>query len=815
MRNFIKESGRPAFSDLAGMFWLALATLVFELAYNKIVVVQNYGRLGYIVIGTALLGFAVSGVLLTCSQRLQAVPSERLVPTAALLTAVSMAVAYLFTSTIPLDFTAFFVRPVLTLIFLACWYVGLTLPFFFAGLAICSLLGRGERGIGWLYGADLVGAGLGAIISIPALPLVGGAGTVWLAAVLAAAGAAFFAWRRYPRLGMLNVATGVGLAAVALLVVPRVGVIVHTPKRGFAEDRDAGRILTTRWSRISRIDVADHGDHRMIWFDGGSMQSHMFPFRGDVDDLPAALPRESSAVLPYTIRPRNHALVIASSGGKEVIWALAHGTKQVTAVELDPVVCDLVAKEFDEYLGGLFNLPTVELINQEGRSFIRRSEDKYDVIQQISAHSVTMVTTGAAAGCDSYLLTVEAFRDYWDHLTDDGVLYISRQNGIRLFTTVLAALEGMGVDPEGRIYLERGVNTYNYNALLLRKTPFPRSELEIIADHVRRNRRTIFFAPNELFDILGPNWTSDRPDPNCRAVLERIYAGEAAARDRLYGSLPFVAHPATDDRPFFNRVVPFFSRIDSEEPSLPAEMKELAEEARKFGPVPIGDVPAVAVLGEAVLMAAVVIFLPLLKLGRTSGRRSIRYLLLLYFSLLGVGFIALEVILLQRYILFVGSPTLAMAIVLGSLLVFAGLGSAFLSPLVVGRPRLGVVLFIVIGLLAYSYAIHLESLFVAWLKWDLLTRCATGVALLAPLGLLLGVPFPTGLRYASRQDERLVAWGWALNGYMTVIGTTGISIIIQFLGYRLMFLVGGAIYVLAGACFGLISHRIPQRRTAG
>lgn len=161
-----KPQGRPSWTDLVGMFWLAFATLVFELAYNKIVVVQNYGRLGYIVIGTALLGFAVSGVLLACNQRIREIDSERLFPVAALASGLFMLIAYLITSVVPLDFTRFFERPVLTAGSLACWYVALTLPFFFAGLAICSLLGRGERGVSWLYGADLIGAGFGAVVAV-------------------------------------------------------------------------------------------------------------------------------------------------------------------------------------------------------------------------------------------------------------------------------------------------------------------------------------------------------------------------------------------------------------------------------------------------------------------------------------------------------------------------------------------------------------------------------------------------------------------------------------------------------------------------
>ncbi len=800
------------------MFCLAAATLGFELAYNKIVVVQNYGNLGYVVIGTALFGFALSGVLLTCHKRLQAVPSEKLVPLTTLLASLSMVAAYAITSAVPLDFTAFFRQPAGTLGGLAAWYLALTLPFFFAGLAICSLLSRGEQGVGWLYGADLLGAGTGSILTIQAMAWLGGAGTVWASAILTAISAAVFAGSLHRKiLGTAAVST-LALAVSGPLVVPRLGVVVHTPKRGFVEDRDAGRILHTQWSAISRIDVAEHGDHRMIWFDAGSMQSHMFPFGGDFNQLPDALPKVSSGILPYLLAPRRHALVIASSGGKELLWALSNGAQRITAVELDPVVCRLVSRKFNDYLGGLFRDPRVQLINEEGRSFIKRSPNKYDVIEQVSAYSVTMVTTGAAATSDSYLLTVEAICDYFNHLTDSGVLFIARENGFKLLATVLAALERLGIDPAGRIYLERGVNAYNYNALMLRKTPFPKEELTVIAQELRARPRAVFIAPEGLREQLGADWESDRNEPIAIQTYERIYNTKGLERQAYLASLPFVAVSATDDKPFANRTMPFLRKIDARNPALPEEIKQMAEDARKFGPIPIGDIPALAVLAEAVLLAGVFIFFPLRRLERTGGRgtRGTRWMFLFYFSLLGVGFIALEVILLQRFILFVGSPTHAMSIVLGSLLVFAGLGSMTLSPLAARGSNWPLGIFVLIGVIAFLYATRLEAVFDAWLKYELATRCLLSVALLAPLGLLLGVPFPTGLRLAGRLDSRLVAWGWALNGYMTVVGTTAISIIIQFLGYRWMLLMGGVIYLIAGACLvWLIRRSPPQEELVG
>jgi hypothetical protein len=803
-----RNSGRPPILDLAGMFWLCFALLQFELVYTKVMVVQHYGHLGYVVIGTALFGFALSGVLMTAWERLRRIPSATLVARSSLIAAFAMLAAYGVTSAVPLDFTVFFQKPLATIAALAAWYVALTLPFFFGGLAICSLLGRSEHGVAWLYGADLIGAGLGSIFSVFAIAHLGGAGVICASAVVAGVGAVMFAVRLSRDALALGVVACASCVGAGLMLAPRVGIIVHTPKRGFAQDRDDGRILATAWSAVSRIDVADEGQHYMIWFDGGSMQSHLFPFDGQANRLPDVMPHDGSGLLPYRLRPREHALILASSGGKEVIWALSEGTRHVTAVELDPVVCDMVRERFNDYLGGLFHRPDVELINEEGRSFIKRSQDQYDVIQQLSAYSVTMITTGAAAAADSYLLTVESIQDYLDHLTEDGVLCISREHGVKLFTTVLAALEQAGIDPTGRIYIERAVNTYNYNMLLLRKTPFPKDELARIAEHVRLTQREVFFAPDEFWALLPSDYEPKAPDPVARDLFRRIYDARSSQRTALLTALPFDATPATDNRPFYNRAIPYLSRIHTGRQAIPNEYIELAESARKFGPVPIGDVPAVAVLLFGALLAGIVIFVPLRRLRNTSIRPPAeRLVMLVYFSMLGIGFIALEIVLLQRFILFVGSPSVAIALVLGTMLVFAGSGSVFLSPLVIrSLPALLVVFLATVALSAF-YATQLEAIFDRFLGYPLTARCFIGMLLVMPLGLLLGVPFPCGLRLAHRDDNHLVAWAWALNGYMTVIGTTAISIITQFLGYTLMFLLGGVVYLIAGLCMAYLAGR--------
>ena len=800
-------TGRVRTADLTGIFLLCAAILAFEIAYHKIINVQHYGSLGYVVIGSALFGFAIAGVLLSTSPRLRRIPSDRLVPACSVGCGLGMVAAYLVTSFTPLDFTAFFDRPTATLAALGACYLGLTLPFFFGGLAIASLLGREEKGVSALYAADLVGAGLGAAAVLPMMGVIGAPGAVWASAAACLLSAACFGIGRSGRAVGVSVALALGVAAAGWWVAPRVDVPVHTAKRGYLDDKEAGRLFAREWSALTRIDAADYGEVGMLWYDGGSMQSHMFKGAGTLENLPDLVTR-NSGTLPYRLRPREHALILASAGGREVIWALSQGAARVTAVELDPAVCELVAGDLDGYLGGLFNRPDVELISAEGRSFVRQTRDTYDVIQMVSAYSITMVSTGAAAGMDSYLVTAEAIGEYLDVLDDDGVLMISREHGVKLFATAVEALQRRGLDPADHLYMEQSVQTYNYNTLLIRKTPFPDGEARTIADWVRETGTQVFFAPPVVAALLGGAGADDPAFDSTRAELAALIGMPTDGRAAHLASLPYHAQVPTDDKPFYNRFNHYMQRLPTA--GVPAEIAEIAENQRKFGPLPIGDVAPAAVLAEAGVLALVVIFWPLIRIRPSRGHRFNRWAILAYFSMLGVGFIALEIILLQRYILFVGDPMIAMAVVLGGLLVAAGLGSAILSPVLTRAPRTAYAVFGAIALVALAYALWMDDLFDLAMHLPLSGRIGIGIALLFPLGLLLGCPFAAGLRHAHRQDERLVPWAWALNGYMTVIGTTAMSIAIPFAGYSLMFAAGGAVYILAGLCYLAIVKSDPK-----
>ncbi len=788
--------------ELGGVFLLCAGALAFEVAVSRNVAVQSYGRMGDVAIGSALFGYALAGTAWFASARLRKASTALLGWSAGVGAAAAMVIAHLVTAGVALDFARIFAAPASTAARAAVWILVFTAPLFASGLAVVALLGRRRASTAKLYGADLAGAGCGSAAVLFAFPLVGGAGALWWAAAVSALGGALLAPPRWQRRTALGAA--LALAVGAASVAPRIGVVVHAAKRGYLEDRNAGRLVERRWSAVSRVDVAEAEHARRLWFDGGSMQSLLIV--GDARVPPALLVgyRENSMTLPYQLRRREHALVLASAGGNQVRAALRYETRRVTAVEVDPSVCDLVRTTYDDFLGGLFRRPEVELVNEEGRGFLRRATGPYDVIQLESAFGSAMLATGAAGTWDSYLLTVEAFAECIDLLTDDGVLYVAQNHLVRLFATALAALDRLGLDPRGRLYAHLGVDSLGRNVLLVRRTPFPDEEADVLARHARETDATVYYAPERVWELLGPDWSGEAPDEAGRRTLATLARHGAEERSALLASLAYDALPATDDRPFYNRFVRPLGRVPPDDPRAPVEVREMLDRARALGPRPIGDLPPVVVLALAAVLALPVVVLPWRRLAR-SGRRSGGLRAAVYFAAIGIGFVTLEVLLTRRFVLFLGSPTGALAVVLGGFLFFAGLGSRLLAR-PASRIGRGALAPLALAALALLYALWLDDAFASFAGAPAGARFGLALLLLAPVGCAAGVPLPVGLALLAGDDERRIAWGWAVSGYAAVTATAATGLFVPWTGYRAIFLLVAAAYVVAGVSLGRLRY---------
>jgi SAM-dependent methyltransferase len=798
----------------AGIFLLSLATLLLELSLTRVLSVALWYHFGFLIISTALLGFGSAGVVLALWRRLRdEIPLDKSVSLLSVLFGVTTVTCFWLMQRIPFDPFSLLANR-WQLLFMPLYYLVISIPFLCSGLALALLFTRGTHLINKLYAFDLVGAGLGCAAIALVMPEFGGSGSVMVASALGLLAAVVFG---LPRARLLAAAAAVLCLAVftAAFFAERFLPISITPNKS-----QAVRLpIYTRWNTFSRIDVYDRPTNkatntfasRRFIFDAGTAATGMVDLRPDVRDYLGRHPDDGdyTSGIAYVGKQRPKVLIIGSGGGQQVLDALHFGARDVTAVEINPIINEVVSERMRDYWGNLFNQPEVHLVTEEGRSFVRRSHDQYDAIISVHTISNAAIASGALSLAENYVLTREAFDDYLDHLAPDGVLYFTRPEAQipRLFATAREVFAARGVtDPSWHLYAYRQPPTEREGAgrlsflagFLLKKSQFTPEDLRKI---------------DALLKAPEPDG-NDKPPETLYSPLEPrsdgIYHVLVTAPDvrAVYASQASQIEPATDDRPFFNHHTRWSSLKPSTLKDLFTQQKlaRLALEDR-----PVTEVTLLVLLVQSIVVAAVLILLPLARFSRGEMDVVNCWRYLVYFAGLGLGFIMVEIALMQRYTLFLGQPVYTFAVVLASLLIFTGVGAA-LSERFRGEARRSLRLIVLLILLMLILTAFLTPfIFSAALGWRLFWRVLVSILTLAPLGVLLGMPFPLGLQLVSEEALPLVPWAWGVNGFFTVIGTVAALMLGMAFGFRVVLLFAAFCYLGAVLAMRTIARQVVLR----
>jgi hypothetical protein len=795
----------------AGMFLLSLATLLLELALTRVLSVANWYHFGFLVVSTALLGFGVSGVTLSLWTKLRdKTPLDHALACLSLLFGFVSLASFWLMQRIPFDpFSLLVDRR--QFVYMPLYYLVLAAPFFCSGLAISLLLGRGGRAVNRLYAADLMGAGLGCAAVCAVMPTFGGSGSIVVAAMLGVlAGLAFSSFRlsKLTLFGGLAAAGMLGLAFVAEQTLP----IRVVPEKRHPLQPAGQPPIYTKWNSSSRIDVYDvpaapekgrpDPGFLSIIIDGGSAGTGMGDLSMGVRNFLAHAPQYLPAGLAYVGKEHPKVLIIGSGAGREVLEALYFGSSSITAVEINPIINKIVTQRMAEHWGGLFEQPEVRLVTEDGRSFLRRSKEKYNVIISVHTLSYAALTSGALSLSESYILTREAFEDYWNHLTPNGTLLVTRPKYQipKLFATTREMFDRLRLgSPSDHLFAFKDVtdpfrHTNVLDGFLLQKSPLRPDEVDLMAKRLGIGR-------NESWGDTGPPEIYYSPFAGPRNEYQALLVDLAKSADleRIYASSRDLLRPATDDKPFFNQR----RRWSSLRLGFRGVLGSGVQGSSPDGPV--AEVTLVVLLIQAVVVAGVMILVPLIRFNRQGLRVTGRWAFLTYFAALGLGFILIEIVLLQRLSLFLGQPIYTFSVVLAGLLIFTGAGSYLADRIqMVSRRTLSYGLLAVVAVILFTLVVTPPILMVA-LGLALPCRIAVAVLVIAPLGLLLGVPFATGLRFIGEEAQALVPWAWAVNGFFTVIGSVGAMILGMAFGFTAVLIVAAACYAAA-----LIAIRWPQ-----
>ena len=723
-----------------GLFLVTLSGLMFEIGLTRIFSATIWYHFAFVAISVALLGWGLGGFALHLLR-------DRI----RLSLAKAGVLTLLYAAAIPLCLWLI-VRVPFHPDRLVFYFVVSLLPFLLAGMALSMVFALRREAAAELYFADLLGASVGALAVTALLSWLGGENAVLAVTLCPLAASACFSRRLAPAAALGGV-----LVLAALGLNERTGVfkIRSAPTKGMYQHmaaRPGTKVVLTGWNSYSRIDAVTGFEApylARLYIDSDAW-TNILSWDGRIESVGPM--REWYRALPFKVAPRDpETLIIGPGGGSDVLVALAAGSRRVTAAEMNPLMLRFV-RHFGEKAGNLYDQPKVNAILTEGRTFIRRTAQTFDVILLGFVDSWAAVASGGLSLSENHLYTVEAFRAYYDHLTPEGMLVILRWDVDvpRLVTNAVALLGAEEAGPRLAVVFEkRGTPSDPPQMIfMLRKRPFTPAETAQMADE---------WSGVRLLIVPGRH-------------VEEPYASLLSGRktlDQFVDEAPARVDPVFDDRPFF------FARRKPW--GLPGSMRTAFLQIL---------LPLVTLLGV------------FLVIGRPKEQGAKRYWSsIAYFGSLGLGFIAVELALLQNMTLLLGHPIFTLSILLFTLLAAGGVGS-YCS----GRFRTGRVC-LAVAALGAVYALALPYLVPPLLALELPARIAIAVVLVSPLGFAMGMPFPSGLRKTG-QGLPEPPFYWGLNGILSVVGSLGTMVLAVTCGFQVAMLAGCACYVAAALASG-------------
>ena len=786
-------------------FLISLAVLVLEVAYTRVFSYKLVYYFTYVVVGIALLGVGAGGVFVAISGRLRRASAPLLVARCALAGAIAVGVGYLVAARTPLNLFTLVLALGEGRWSTAGWEsaklmvvgVGLFAPFLCAGVALAVVFSRATAHIGRLYAADLAGAGLGCALVIPAITHLTPPGCVMLAgAVLALAG--------IPGAGAWSTASGLASRGLAVLLAAAAlwPNVLPDPVPDLIKERHPA--LFSRWSPVFRVDVVPAPGmvpptHFLVH--DGTLGSVINQWDGDVRSLGRYDTNERS--IPFRLlerRPR--VVIIGSAGGNEIMASLHYDAADVTGIELNPVTVSLLTTHFADFTGRLAEHPRVRIVTAEGRSFLQGSGERFDLIWLVAPDSyaaMNAATSGAFVLSESYLYTHEMILEALAHLTPGGILcaqfgeidFEEKPNRtLRYLATARGAFASLGVPDFARHVLvatSPGFGRLGTATILLRREAFT-------APDVERLRAAVAAVP-------GSRVVHDGTVPAALPV-EQVITLPPDELGRWLAAYPFSVGPISDDAPFFWSFVRFRDVLLGSPRMQPLNVEE-----------GIGERLLLLFVAFAAAFAAMVLLVPLAALRGTRTAIPHKLSAGIYFAALGMGFMFLEICLIQKLTLYLGYPTHSLTVTLFALLVSTGAGS-LLSERVPSPARAVLLAFVGAALLVAIYRLALGPLVAHTVGWPFAARVAVAIGLLAPLGVCLGVFMPLGLRRIAElgtHGDAAVAWCWAVNAFVSVISSVLATILSVALGFDRVMLIGLAVYTLGVLAFMRLPAAAPSR----
>jgi hypothetical protein len=756
-------------SLFVGIFVMSLSSLLLELSLTRVFSVTLFYHFAFLAISIALLGLGAGGVYAFLRRDSLARWSTRAIAaTASLMSCGFILVALFVVLRMPVSLHLTggnFGR--LTAIYLLS-----AIPFFFTGLVFSITFARESRHVSALYGADLVGAAGACLLVVPLLNTLGGPNAILASALGMAVAACVWSPTRRRRAFALAFVTGL---VILIAANDRDKVVDVVYAKGIR--RVGSWLLYSKWNAISRIEVDQWGDSKWVTIDADAATAIMnvppYSWRGT--KLEDALMSAPPAVC-NVLRPRGTYAIIGPGGGVDVLRAIGNGSPSVTGIEINPLIATTIMRGlYADYSQHLYEIPQVHIEVSDGRSWIRNAHRQFDVVQMTLVDTWASTSAGAFALSENNLYTVQAFKEYFEHLKPDGMLAITRwefakpREAMRVVSVAMEALHELGVrDTRQHFMVVSGGKLTRDGVMvtvLAKKSPFAPEEVATADAHINK-------YPQSLSALYLPG------DPVENPFGQLIGSNDPYGFARTYA---FNVAPVTDDAPFF-----FFT----------LKLGQVLNRSVSGGmdwKVNLGILVLFMLLAISVLAVAAFLVIPLW-VGTHKARP--RLAPIWYFIAVGLGYMMIEIAFIQRFVLFLGHPTYALTVVVFLMLLASGTGSIFSRRWLFDPMRVRWPLTIVVAVLIVADLV-LPSLLSGLVGLPFVAKLAVSGAVLVPIGFFMGMPFPTGLRALHGGREQTIEWAWAMNAAASVLGSVVAMVVAIQFGLTVLLAWGAVAYMAA------------------
>jgi hypothetical protein len=775
-------------SFLLGLFLLCASTLMYEVVLTRLLSVTCLYYLAFVSVSMAMFGMTAGAlsIQLRPDWFTEGLIRRRLAQSA-MATAVAMPLSLVTMLAIPVD-VSWALETVFSFVLFSAV---ISVPFFFSGVAVCISLTRSPFAMGRVYFTDLAGASLGCLASVLLLSLIDAPSAIFvIAAVLFVSAAAYGA---YAGETVIRRRSLYGAAAMLVFGIANASTLYGIQpiwSKGSIDRRT--NILVEKWNPISKVRASQWPiGTPLMWGPSPGMPAvnveeiglnidnaagtAITRFNGDLKTLDFL--RYDVTSVGAQLRSGGTGAIIGVGGGRDVLNCAAQGFTRIVGIEVNSAMVELTSKRF-EWFSGFTKIPGFELHTDEGRSYLTRSGEHFDLIQASLVDTWAATSAGAMTLSENALYTVDGWKVFYEHLKPGGVITFSRwfsgyerAETFRLYSVARAMLMAEGVrNPEAHLAL---ISSGRVATLLASNQPFSQRDIQKLKSIIADMSFTPVVIPGE--PILEPE-------------LQRIVAASS-----LEGLAALREGSDVDYSPTFDSSPYFFNAV---------HIKNIVRLARNGGHG--ANLRAMLfVLGfmvAALILVLTTIVLPARLLNsRTDDAPKPLYGAVVYFTAIGLGFILVEMAMMQQLSIFLGHPIYSMVVVLGGLILSAGVGS-----LASDRWRLTAswrsrvpALVAACSVVAYSFAVvPAIHAFTAELLWQRVLIC---LALVSPCGFLLGFCFPVGMRWLNALSQgRNLPWMWALNGAAGTLGSFIAILISMDLSIGFCVLTGAGCYLLAG-----------------